>query len=205
MYRLSRLSMVMIFIVVPAILAMAADAKLNEAAPEFTLVDSEGKKHSLSAYKGKYVVLEWVNYDCPFVKKHYGAGNMQKLQKTYRDKEVVWLSICSSAPSKQGHFEGKGLAARIKKEGAAHSAYLVDESGEVGKMYGAKTTPHMFIIDPKGKLIYAGGIDDQPSTKKKSLEGANNYVQAVLDAALAGKPVPVQSTSPYGCSVKYKK
>jgi peroxiredoxin len=172
-------------------------------APDFTLTDAAGKSHTLSAYKGKWVVLEWVNYDCPFVKKHYGSGNMQKLQKAARDKGAVWLSINSSAPGKQGHFEGKALAARIAKETAAMDAYLLDADGKTGRLYKAKTTPHMFVIDPEGVIAYAGAIDDKPSTDKDDIAGAVNYVQAALDAGLAGEPVETASTTPYGCGVKY--
>jgi peroxiredoxin len=184
--------------------AGSAGAKLDSPAPEFTLVDSEGSRHSLSDFKGKWVVLEWVNYDCPFVRKHYGSGNMQKLQKTYTGKGVVWLSVCSSAPGKQGHFSGSELKERIAKEKGAQTAYLVDEEGTVGKAYDAKTTPHMFIVDPKGTLAYAGGIDDIASTSQDDIARAENYVSMALDAALAGKPIATKGSKPYGCSVKYK-
>jgi peroxiredoxin len=183
---------------------LAETAKVDQAAPNFTLLDSEGKKHSLSDFRGKYVVLEWVNYDCPFVGKHYNSGNMQKLQKEYTDKGVVWLSICSSAPGKQGYFEQKELHERMKKENAVPTAYLIDADGAVGKTYEAKTTPHMYAIDPSGILIYAGGIDNIPSTDREDIGKATNYVQIVMDAALAGKTVPVKSTRSYGCSVKYQ-
>jgi peroxiredoxin len=183
---------------------IAAEAKIDEPAPTFKLKDNKGKEYALADFKGKYVVLEWVNFDCPFVRKHYDSGHMQKLQKTYQDKDVVWLSICSSAEGKQGYFAGKDLDARLKKEKAVPTAYLLDESGKVGNAYGAKTTPHMYIIDTKGILIYAGGIDDKPSTKINDVETAQNYVISVLDAALAGKPIPVKTSTPYGCSVKYK-
>ena len=184
--------------------ALGQSAELNKKAPAFKLVDNEGKIYSLSDFAGKYVVLEWVNFDCPFVGKHYGSGNMQNLQKTYRDKNVVWLSICSSAEGKQGYFIGDELTDRLKKEKATPTAYLLDTDGKVGKMYNAKTTPHMYIINPKGELIYAGGIDDKPSTKKEDLKDARNYVSEVLDAALEGQPLPLQTSKPYGCSVKYK-
>jgi len=187
-----------------AFAAGSAGAKLDSPAPEFTLVDSEGSRHSLSDFKGKWVVLEWVNYDCPFVRKHYGSGNMQKLQKTYTGKGVVWLSVCSSAPGKQGHFSGSELKERIAKEKGAQTAYLVDEEGTVGKAYDAKTTPHMFIVDPKGTLAYAGGIDDIASTSQDDIARAENYVSMALDAALAGKPIATKGSKPYGCSVKYK-
>lgn len=184
--------------------AQPAPPKLDKPAPGFTLTDSEGKEHSLADFKGKYVVLEWVNYDCPFVRKHYRSGNMQQLQKTYRDKGVVWLSICSSAPGKQGHFELDDLKERIAEEEATPTAYLIDADGIVGKEYEAKTTPHMFVINPEGNLIYAGAIDDIASTDRDDIDKATNYVKAALDAGMAGEPVVVQSTKSYGCSVKYK-
>lgn len=183
---------------------LQSETKVDEAAPAFTLKDSNGKQHSLTDFKGKYVVLEWVNFGCPFVRKHYDSGNMQKLQKDYTAKGVIWLSICSSAPGKQGHFETEELKERLAKEKALPTAYLVDAEGEVGKKYQARTTPHMYVIDPKGILIYAGGIDNKASTDVDDIEGANNYVRTVLDEALAGKPLTVKGSRPYGCSVKYK-
>lgn len=181
----------------------AADAKVDEAAPNFTLTDSNGNEHSLSDFKGKYVVLEWINYDCPFVQKHYNSGNMQKLQKEYTEKGVVWLTINSSAEGKQGNFSNEEINERSKEHGTNFTAYLVDASGEVGKMYGAKTTPHMYVINPEGTLIYAGGIDDTPSTDVDDIKTAQNYVSAALDAAMNGKDVEVKIAKPYGCSVKY--
>src|SRR5690554_2572867 len=188
-----------VFVVTP----FAADAKVGEAAPDFTLVDSNGKMHSLSDYKGKFVVLEWINYECPFVKKHYNSGNMQALQKKYTEKGVVWLTICSSAEGKQGYFSPEEINERSQNHGANFTAYLIDESGKVGKTYGAKTTPHMYIINPEGSLIYAGGIDDTPSTDIADIETATNYVAAALDAAMNGEEVEVKVSKPYGCSVKY--
>jgi glutathione peroxidase-family protein len=181
----------------------ASDAKVGEAAPNFTLTDSNGNEHSLSDFNGKYVVLEWINYDCPFVKKHYDSGNMQMLQKKYTEKGVVWLAINSSAEGKQGNFSNEEINSRSKEHNANFTAYLVDSSGEVGKMYGAKTTPHMYVISPEGSLIYAGGIDDIPSTDIDDIETANNYVSAALDASMNGKDVAVKVSQPYGCSVKY--
>jgi peroxiredoxin len=191
-----------LIVMVPALAAAAA--KVGERAPEFTLKDGEGKEYSLAAAKGKYIVLEWVNFDCPFVGKHYGSGNMQQLQKTYTGKGVIWFSVCSSAPGTQGHFESADLKERMEEVKAAPTAYLVDESGTVGRMYGAKTTPHMFVIDPEGTLIYAGGIDDMASTKLDDVPKAKNYVRLVLDAAMSGKEVPLTESRPYGCSVKYR-
>lgn len=183
---------------------LANDVEIDKPARDFTLKDSYGKTHKLSNYHGKFVVLEWVNFQCPFVGKHYNSGHMQKLQKMYGEKGVVWFSICSSAPGKQGHFSAEKINAMMQEKEASPMAYLIDEEGTVGKMYGAKTTPHMFIIDLKGLLIYAGGIDDKRSTNLKDIETATNYVQAALDAAMAGKPVEVKQARPYGCSVKYK-
>jgi peroxiredoxin len=178
-------------------------AETGKPAPAFTLKDHTGKTHNLSDFKGKTVVLEWINFDCPFVKKFYGPGEMQKLQKEATDKGVVWLSICSSAPGKQGHFAGDALTARIEKEKWAGTGYLIDESGTVGKAYGARTTPHMFVINPEGVLVYAGGIDNKKSTKSEDIAGAENYVRKALDEVLAGKPVTTATSEPYGCSVKY--
>ena len=181
----------------------AQKASLDQQVPDFSLKDAHGKMHKLSDYKGKYVVLEWVNFGCPFVRKHYDSGNMQALQKKYTDKGVVWFSICSSAPGKQGNFSGDELLNRIKNEKMNSTAYLVDEDGTVGKMFGAKSTPHMFIIDPKGNLIYAGGIDDKPSTNKADIDGAYNYVAKALDASMNGKMIEKKTAPNYGCSVKY--
>jgi glutathione peroxidase-family protein len=181
----------------------AAAAAVGQAAPDFTLTDVKGATHALSSYKGKWVVLEWVNYDCPFVKKHYGSGNMPKLQKTYTGKGVTWLTINSSAPGKQGNFTIAEIESRSKAAGAGFSAYLLDADGTVGRAYGAKTTPHMYVIDPAGKLVYAGGIDDKPSTDVADIASAKNFVSAALDEAMAGKPVTVATSTPYGCSVKY--
>ncbi|HKP97156.1 MAG TPA: thioredoxin family protein, partial [Fibrobacteria bacterium] len=192
------------FAATPAPAAAATAPRPGALAPDFSLPDAAGKSHSLSEYRGKWVVLEWVNYDCPFVKKHYGSGNMQALQKASREKGAVWLSINSSAPGKQGHFEGRELAKRMADLKAQPDAYLLDPDGKVGRAYQAKTTPSMFVIDPDGKVIYAGAIDDKPSTDQEDIAGARNYVQAALDAGLAGKPVATASTTSYGCGVKYK-
>lgn len=183
--------------------APATGARPGALAPEFSLPDAAGKTHALSAYRGKWVVLEWVNYDCPFVRKHYGSGNMQKTQEAAKAKGAVWLSINSSAPGKQGHFAGTELTKRIVDSKAAMDAYLLDPDGAVGKAYKAKTTPHMFVIDPQGKIVYAGAIDDKPSADPADVPGARNYVLAALEAGQAGKPVETASTAPYGCGVKY--
>jgi len=190
------------FLLAPALPARAA-AVVGQPAPDFTLTDTAGQPHALSATKGKFVVLEWTNYDCPFVGKHYGSGNMQALQKKYTGKGVVWLQVNSSAPGKQGAYDAAHAAALSKEKGAASTAYLIDANGAVGRLYGAKTTPHMFVIDPRGTVVYAGAIDDTPSTDREDVPRAKNYVSAALDEAMAGKPVAVSSSQPYGCSVKY--
>ena len=181
----------------------AVAVEIGKPAPDFSLADTDGKTRTLSSFKGKYVVLEWTNFDCPFVRKHYDSGNMQKLQETYTAKGVVWLRICSSAEGKQGHYAAKDTAERIAREKSMATAYLADGSGAVGRSYGAKTTPHMFVVDTEGTLVYAGAIDDKPSTKTDDVKAATNYVAAALDAGLAGKPVEVKTSTPYGCSVKY--
>jgi peroxiredoxin len=178
-------------------------AEPGEAAPEFTLTDSKGTSHKLSDFRGKFVVLEWLNHECPFVKKHYSGGNMQKLQQEYTAKGVVWLSIISSAPGKQGHRTGPQAEADTKDKNAAPTAVLLDPSGEVGKKYDAKTTPEMFVLDKEGKILYAGAIDSIKSTDSADIAKAENHVRQALDAALAGQPVPKPKTTPYGCSVKY--
>ncbi len=192
-----------IFLVLFGVTTFAQTARLNEQAPDFNLKDSNGKEHSLSDFNGKVVVLEWINFDCPFVQKHYNSKNMQSLQLKYSKNDVVWLSVCSSTEGKQGNFSNDEINKRIKNHNAKMSAYLIDSDGKVGKMYGAKATPHMYIIDKDGKLVYAGGIDDKASTDTDDIEDAKNYVSTALDELLAGKNVIIQSSKPYGCSVKY--
>jgi len=182
----------------------AKKLKVGSAAPEFTLTDIDGKKHSLSDYQGKYVVLEWVNHGCPYVKKHYDTGNMQALQNEIVDKETVWLSICSSAKGRQGNLSIDEWKEVNKEKKVQSSIVLLDPKGKIGKKYGAKTTPHMYVINPEGKLIYNGAIDDRPSADKADIVGAKNYVQAALKESKEGKEVSNPSTRPYGCSVKYK-
>lgn len=178
-------------------------AKVGESAPDFSVADSNGKMHKLSDYKGKFVVLEWHNQGCPYVKKHYASGNMQKLQKEWTAKGVVWLSIISSAPGKQGYVSAQEGNAYLKQVNAAPTAVLLDPSGDVGRLYSAKTTPHMFVIDPKGTVVYNGAIDDKPTADANDLNGATNYVTAALSEVTSGKPVTTPATKPYGCSVKY--
>ncbi len=195
------------WLVIAAVMTMAstviAQVKTGGQAPGFSLPDIHGNVNSLSSFAGKYVVLEWNNHDCPFVVKHYDTGNMQALQKDAADKGVIWLTICSSAPGKQGNFSPEEHQKILAKKGFSGVAYLLDVDGKVGRLYAAKTTPHMFIINPEGKVIYQGAIDDDSSAKKESIKTANNYVSAALEAALNGEEVDVSTTAPYGCSVKY--
>jgi peroxiredoxin len=181
----------------------SAELKVGSEAPAFTLKDTSGNEHSLSDYKGKFVVLEWFNNSCPFVKKHYTSGSMQKLQQEYTGKEVVWLSINSSAPGKQGHVTAETAPKTISEWNMEATKILLDHDGKVGKMYGAKTTPHMFVIDKRGKLVYQGAIDSRPTPNTADLVDAQNYVKVALDNTMAGKRIENTSTKPYGCSVKY--
>lgn len=181
----------------------AADASIGQPAPDFTLTGADGKTHSLSDFKGKFVVLEWTNPQCPFVHKFYDSGTMQKLQKTETGKGVAWLRINSSAEGKEGFQSVDALAAYVKTKEVAATESLLDPSGKVGHTYGARTTPHMFVINPKGELIYAGGIDDTPSPDASDIPAAKNYVTTALDEARAGKAVTTPTSQPYGCSVKY--
>ena len=177
--------------------------QVGKSAPDFVLNDIDGKEHRLSQYRGKYVVLEWVNFDCPYVEKHYDSGNMQGLQAKYTQENVVWLSISSSAPGKQGNFTAKEIKKRSAKLSTGYTAYLLDNDGKVGRKYTAQTTPHMYIIDPQGKLIYQGAIDSNPSTDAEDIPKSVNYVALGLDEARQGKKLTHTSTVPYGCAVKY--
>ena len=180
-----------------------AQVTSGQKAPDFKANDINGKAVSFSDYRGKYVVLEWFNLDCPFVRKHYNSGNMQYLQKTYTDKGVVWLSICSSAAGNQGHYSAEEMGAMMKEKGSAASAVILDENGAIGHKYDAKTTPHMFVMDPEGAIIYHGAIDSIPSTDPMDIEASKNYVEEALNSAMEGKPVETAATKSYGCSVKY--
>lgn len=182
-----------------------AKATVGQAAPNFSLPGSDGKEHALADYNGKFVVLEWTNPDCPFVKKFYGHGDMQKLQKEETGKGVVWLRINSSANGKEGFQTPADVFEYEKANKVASTVSLLDHDGTVGHTYGATNTPQMFVIDPKGVLIYAGGIDNKPSPRQEDIASAKNYVVAALDEAMAGKPVSVPTARPYGCSVKYAK
>jgi len=178
-------------------------ARVGERAPDFTATDSNGKTHTLSEYAGKYVVLEWTNRDCPFTKKHYASGNMQQLQREWTGRGIIWLTVASSAPGAQGYVTAAQENEYLKETGAAPSAVLLDPTGQLGHLYDAKTTPHMFVINPQGTLIYDGAIDDRPTTDLGDVKGARNYVSLALEEAMAGKSVGVPTSRPYGCSVKY--
>jgi peroxiredoxin len=192
------------FVTLGAAVALAADAaRVGSPAPDFTVKDLAGKVRRLSEFKGKPVVLEWHNQSCPYVKKHYETGNMQRLQKEVTGQGAVWLTVISSAPGKQGYVTPEQENAYLKEQQAAPTAVLLDEDGAVGRLYGAKTTPHMFLIAPNGVLVYAGAIDDKPSTEKSDVPGAKNYVLAAYQELKAGQPVSVATTASYGCAVKY--
>lgn len=188
---------------VQAIAATPGNIQPGTLAPGFTLVDTNGAEHSLGDFRGQTVVLEWLNYDCPYVQKHYRAGNMQDLQQRYRDDDVVWLSIVSSAPGEQGYFESGDMNARTADEGGLGTAVLMDADGQVGRLYGAKTTPQMFVISSEGVVVYNGAIDDQPSANPATLDGATNYLVGALTALEEGRDADPARTEPYGCSVKY--
>jgi peroxiredoxin len=183
-----------------ALIASAFAVKVGEPAPGFTSVDSNGKQQSLSDYKGKFVVLEWHSQDCPYTRKYYESGNMQRLQKEWTAKGVVWLTVISSAPGMKGFVTPSQENDYLKTMNAAPTAVLMDPGGSLGRLYAAKTTPHMFVVDPSGTLIYNGAIDDHPASNVNS----KNYVSAALEQAMGGKPVSEPTTRPYGCSVKYK-
>ena len=172
-------------------------------APDFKGTDSNGVQHSLSEYRGKYVVLEWANKGCPYDQKHYLSGHMEDQQREWTAKGVVWLSVISSAPGEQGYVTPAEENSYIKTMRVASTAVLLDPTGSIGRLYEAKTTPHIFVIDPTGKLIYQGAIDDKPTTEQEDLKTARNYLNEALTAAMADNPVPIATTRPYGCSVKY--
>ena len=180
-----------------------ASATVGKAAPDFALTDVDGKAVKLANFKGKHVVLEWSNPGCPFVQKHYDSNNMQSLQKKYDAKDTVWLTINSTNPSHQDYLSNEKLKVYITAKSEAPDAYMADADGKVGRLYGAKTTPHMYVINPAGMVIYAGAIDDKPSANKADVAGAKNYVVAALDESKAGKAITAASTQAYGCSVKY--
>jgi peroxiredoxin len=180
-----------------------ASPQTGTSAPGFTAVDSKGKRHTLAAYKGKIVVLEWTNHECPYTVKHYATGNMQALQMAATESGAIWLTVVSSRPGSQGYVEALE-ADKLTADRHAHpTAVLLDPAGDLGKLYGARVTPHMYVIDASGMLVYMGAIDDRPTADHASVKGARSYVREALDAVAAGRPVAVASTRPYGCTVKY--
>lgn len=188
-----------------AALAIPASANLTAGQParDFKLRDTDNNVIQLAQYKGKTVVIEWNNPGCPFVKKHYASGNMQGTQAAALAQGVVWLTVNSGAPGKQGHMSGTEAAGFVKAQKAKVTEYLLDPQGVVGKAYGAKTTPQIFIINPAGTIVYQGAIDDKPTANAADIAGARNHVKAALGELKAGKPVSVAETKPYGCAVKY--
>jgi len=194
-------------ILASAALALASHAAFaasaGQAAPDFSVTDSTGKAVHLSDYKGKFVVLEWTNPECPFVRKHYDSANMQTLQKEWGAKDVVWLSVNSTSRSSFEYKTGAQMNSWMQSQGAAQKAVLIDGDSVTGRQYAAKTTPHMFVVDPKGQIVYAGAIDDKRSARPEDVKTSTNYVRLALAEAMAGKPVSTPNTTPYGCSVKY--
>jgi hypothetical protein len=188
------------------LLTQNADAavEIGATAPAFVVQDASGQARSLSDYAGRTLVLEWTNNGCPYVRKHYDSNNMQTLQREASGAGVVWLTVISSAEGEQGYLDGAGALARARQENASPSAILLDPSGTMGRAYGARTTPHMYVINGEGRLVYQGAIDDRPSSRPSSLEGATNYVRAALADVAAGRAVQTAQTTPYGCSVKYR-
>ena len=195
-----------------ALLTIAASSALFAAdspavgtnAPDFSLTDSKGKTQSVSQYKGKYVVLEWFNPECPFVRKHYGSGNMQKLQEEFTGKGVVWLTMDSNAPGLEGNLTAEQANAKMAEWKTKQTAFILDPDGKAGRSYGAKNTPHMFVINPEGKIVYEGAIDSKATPNPSDIASSTNYVKVALEESMGGKPVSNANTKPYGCSVKYK-
>jgi peroxiredoxin len=181
-----------------------AAAAVGQPAPAFTLTDTNGKTRTLAEFKGKTVVLEWTNPGCPFVRKHYDSANLPGLQKEFTGKDVVWLAVNSTEKAASDYLPPQQLARWIQDKSGAPTAVLMDEEGTVGKAYGARTTPHMYIVDPQGTLVYAGGIDSIASARASDIKTATNYVRQGLDETLAGKPISQAQTPPYGCTIKYR-
>lgn len=198
-----RLHLLRALAILLALTVSAYAVRVGSTAPDFTGTDTNGKIHKLSDFHGKYVVLEWTNNGCPYTQKHYESGNMQALQKEWTAKGVVWLTVLSSSQGEQGYMTGVQENAYLRKVNATPTAALLDPSGVIGHAYEARTTPHMFVIDPSGKLIYAGAIDDHPTTDPEDIKSSKNYVSAALTEAMAGQPIATAYTRPYGCSVKY--
>lgn len=181
----------------------SVDAVVGQQAPSFEVMGADGTMYSLSDFEGQYVILEWLNHGCPYIRKHYDGNNMQKLQEKYTDQGVVWLSVISSAPGTQGYMEAEEAQQSIEEQGASPTAILLDPEGEMGRAYDARVTPHMYIIDPEGVVRYNGAIDDKPTPRASSLETAHNYIDAAMNSLMNGEEVEVKSNTPYGCNVKY--
>jgi len=203
MFKLVKILFIVFIAAVAFPVVSSADVELGGSAPDFTLIDSNGAQRSLAEFTGQYIVLEWFNPQCPFVRKHYDTENMQNLQGTYTAMDVAWLSIDSSAEGNQGHLLPEGAKQFIEENNVRSTAVLLDPQGDVGRLYGAKTTPHMFIIDPDGKLVYQGAIDDISSADQSDVAKAKNYVAEILNLVLSGEPISAFATKSYGCSVKY--
>ena len=205
--RLASSSFFAVTLLIAASLSVGTQAqsiRVGSPAPDFTATDSQGRTQSLNQYRAKYVVLEWHNQGCPYTRKHYVSGNMQNLQKEWTAKGVVWFTVISSAPGAQGYVTPPQENAYLAQMHAAPTAVLLDSDGKVGRLYNAKTTPQMFVIDPQGKVVYAGAIDDKPTPDADDIRGADNYVTDALTAAMAGKPIATSYTRSYGCSIKYR-
>jgi hypothetical protein len=206
--RASRRAVMAAAVALGATFLMGANAEaapaVGQKAPDFVAVDTTGKQHRLSDFAGKFVVLEWTNPGCPFVRKHYGSGNMPATQKAATAKGVVWLAVNSTERTASDYLKPAALEAWMKEQSAAPTAVLMDEDGVIGQAYAARTTPHLFIIDPKGVLVYAGGIDSIASSRVEDIKTATNYVNQALSEAFGGKPISAATTKPYGCSIKYK-
>jgi len=191
-------------LVAAVLFTFSADAqKVGDPAPEFQATDSNGQVHKLSEYRGKFVVLEWHNNGCPYTRKHYESGNMQRLQREWTSRGIIWFTVISSAPGQQGYVTAQQENDYMKQMNAAPTAALLDSQGDLGRLYAAKTTPHMFIINPSGILIYDGAIDSKATADQADIASATNYVTQALEEAMAGKPVGTPTSRPYGCSVKY--
>ena len=206
MASLSRLSLcaALVSVVMLPLSSNAQSARVGDPAPTFSATDSHGKTESLDQYRGKFVVLEWHNQGCPYTRKHYVSGNMQALQKEWTSKGVVWFTVISSAPGAQGYVTASQENDYLAQMHAVPTAALLDPDGKVGRLYNAKTTPEIYVIDPAGKLIYTGAIDNRPTPDTEDIKGADNYVNDALTAAMAGKSVAMPYTRSYGCSVKYR-
>jgi peroxiredoxin len=200
---LTTLSLAALAAVAPLSTAVAATATVGQPAPAFSATDADGRRVSLADFKGRHVVLEWVNPGCPYVRKHYDARNMQATQKGATAQGVVWLAVNSTTPEHGDYLSPSQMAAWMKAQGAAATATLMDEDGKVGRAYGARTTPHLYVVDPQGRLVYAGAIDSKPTARAEDIAGAVNHVNVALAESLAGKPVGTPATRAYGCTIKY--